>query len=509
MINDKRHEKGFTLLELAIVLIIVGLIATPFVQEYHLYAENVAKGETEERFYTIESAVQDYYERNGFLPCPAESFTSKVLDAGPPAVFVYSDSTSTMNIYDNDDFGIQNCSDFEQELSDDDQTVLMGAVPTKTLGLNAEQALDGWGNKLTFVVSKYMLNIAEYDTEMGTSLNTTIDTRIEFFARDTGSALNCNTYAVSGFEERSIIHDINFRNGDISSANEDRTSEILADADPTRVFRENLNPHISNAALCSDNSPSNSVMDDIDVSELSDFETDNLLSEGKHILLISHGPTGGGAFNGFGALVAPCDEDALDGMNCIRSNGEAVRNNLFYVNAFNLDAGGEGVDFYDDIVYSLRADTFKLFTEARPDDTTSDDVYSPYEIIGIATDDPMGGDDPLEDGFGQKLPGIDVGGDIVVESGPGDSNGRAMASTVCSEQGAAGGDCFSPSIIAGSGIGCDSVNSAMSGISNNNAECFRFTPFAAGTDCDTVNTDEVMVGVNSDGTIICEIPPFP
>lgn len=515
MKNNK--ENGFTLLEMVIALIVIGLIATPFIQEYRLYAVNEAKSTTQERFYTIETAIQDYYEQNGYLPCPAESFTSKSTDG--MGNVLYGDAASTLNIYEAaDDFGLQNCDDFEDELDSVEQTVLIGSVPTRSLGLNARQALDGWNNKITYVVSKYMLNIPAYDAEQvplnPSPLADRLSTKIAFFGRDTSGIPTCNNVALGGFEEKYIaremlkyIDDAFNAGANNIPANTSAPSTIIQSDNQARdvvIINEDPETMIEELCLDYDTDPGSDIVFG-QVTDPGDLTMmDNVAENSNHVLLISHGPTGNGAFNGYGAMASACDETALDGRNCIRRNLDPD-NNLFYTNQDKLTAGGTGADFYDDITYSVRADTFKLFTDSRPDTPGSNESYTPYQILGINTDDPMGGPNRLETAGGEKLPGIDVGGDIRVEAAGGGA-GRALASTICNEAGPDAGVCFSPSIIAGSGMGCDFTNSAITGISNNDAECFRFAPLVAGESC---GTNEVMVGVLPNGRIICEAPPPP
>ena len=495
-----KNEKGFTLLELTIILIVIGLIATPFIKEYRTYALSNALSSTNNSFFTIESAIQDYYELHGYLPCPAESYEDKVFDAGM-GVFVYSPATTTMDIHD-DVFGVQDCAAFAPELNNPARTVLIGSVPTKTLGLDADFAIDGWNNKIAYVVSKYMLNIPAYDAEQTpvTNLNDTLDIGIEFFSRDTSGIPTCNTRPVGGFQEKYIIRDRAFLEGDAPSANTLRPSALITSIDEDEdVAIINHDPVAMANALCRDTN-SDGVFDQMPNGANLDMDSAN------HVLLVSYGPTANGAFNAYGAPVAACDSTTHDGINCFRGSGP--ENNIFYTNGEDFDAGGTGPDFYDDITYAIRADTFKMFTVSRPDTTpASNDSYSPYQIIGIGTDDPMGGAIPMETSGGQKLPGIDVGGDIMVEPG-GTGDGRAMAASVCDEAGTLpdhSGNCFTPSIVSGSGVTCAFTNTAVSGLSRNNADCFLYTPFVS-TNC---GANELMVGINPDGTIICEIPPFP
>ncbi len=502
IMHTKNKEYGFTLLEMVIALIVIGLIAVPFIQEYRLYQRNSAESQTLQNFYTIEFAVQKYYEENGYLPCPAENYVTSTIDGS--GTLVFSDATTTASVT-SPNFGVQNCAAFENELSDPDQSVLMGSIPVQTLGIDADLALDGWDNKITFVVSKFMVSIPNYDAEQvpPTTLTSTLPYEIDFFSRSTNGILSCNTVAIGGFEERYIVRDEQHKStpGTVAMNNQ-RPSVLIQSTLKDDTKRIGPDAQTITEELCVED-PANPGQP----LPFATFDADDKahVDQANHVLLISHGETALGGYNANGSQLGACDENVLDGMNCIRGAGEPIRNNLFYTNGLRLDAGGTGADFYDDVVYAFRADSYKMFTRSRPDSGVSSDVYTPYQIIGIGVDNPM---EDIIDSFSQKLPGIDVGGNIKVEPGGFDGSGRALASNICSEQGAQDGlgDCFSPSIIAGSGMGCESINSAMNGISKNNAACFTYTPFAPATTCDTADTGRVMVGVDQYGNIICEVP---
>ncbi len=196
MCTKNSKEKGFTLLEMVIVLIVVGLIATPFIQQYRTFTQGKAIVDTQESFYNVEAALQEYYEINGHLPCPAETYV--VISTDASGNDLYDGASSTDNVF-LDDFGTQNCDAFEDEIDEVDQTVLMGSIPTRTLGLNAGQALDGWNNKSTYVVSKYMVNIGAYDIEQDppalSSLASRTTTPINFNANSPIGAPTCNNTA--------------------------------------------------------------------------------------------------------------------------------------------------------------------------------------------------------------------------------------------------------------------------------------------------------------------------
>src|ERR687896_2708612 len=68
----QRSQGGFTLLELAIVLFIVGLIAIGGLKTASALRENVGISETSKRLDTLVMALQTFLMKNNRLPCPAD-----------------------------------------------------------------------------------------------------------------------------------------------------------------------------------------------------------------------------------------------------------------------------------------------------------------------------------------------------------------------------------------------------------------------------------------------------
>src|SRR5919109_828104 len=68
----QRSQDGFTLLELAIVLVIVGLIAVGALKAASALRENVGISETSKRLDTLVMALQTFLMKNNRLPCPAD-----------------------------------------------------------------------------------------------------------------------------------------------------------------------------------------------------------------------------------------------------------------------------------------------------------------------------------------------------------------------------------------------------------------------------------------------------
>jgi len=131
--NMRSHATGFTLAEMAIVLVVVGLLLTSVLSTVSTQLEARNIGETQNRLNQIKDALIGFAQANGRLPCPAdgtlatgaanagvEQFTVTV--PGPPATQQYV---------------CTNANGF-------------GVVPWATLGVSET---DVWGRRFSYKVS--------------------------------------------------------------------------------------------------------------------------------------------------------------------------------------------------------------------------------------------------------------------------------------------------------------------------------------------------------------------
>jgi len=105
--------KGFSLVELAVVLVIVGLLASGLMLSLGTQRESATTQEAQRQLENIREAVIGFTLVNGRLPCPALSS------------LVNTDSNA----------GRENC------------TLQHGVIPWATLGLPES---DPWGNRFTY-----------------------------------------------------------------------------------------------------------------------------------------------------------------------------------------------------------------------------------------------------------------------------------------------------------------------------------------------------------------------
>ena len=147
-IYQSNREAGFTLVELAVVVIIIGFLATMGISALNVQQANAAVSATKKNQDTIKDALTGYLGRKKRLPCPAVD-TLGGLDA------------TTRN-------GLPplNCKTY------------FGLVPYLELGLPRSVALDGWEHFISYAVSPTWAttyNSAISPAPGGNTTNTTVN----------------------------------------------------------------------------------------------------------------------------------------------------------------------------------------------------------------------------------------------------------------------------------------------------------------------------------------------
>lgn len=123
-----RQQRAFTLIEIAVVLVLVGIISAAAMTFSASDTGQACYEKTQAQLATIQGAMHDFSMRNQRLPAPAR------MDIG------------------------SNHGQFGQEVSNttdvvSNGNVLVGALPHATLGLPLSDAADCWNSKLVYAVS--------------------------------------------------------------------------------------------------------------------------------------------------------------------------------------------------------------------------------------------------------------------------------------------------------------------------------------------------------------------
>ena len=131
--------RGFSLVELSVVVAIISVVATLGLEAAANFVNRTSGAVTRERLAVADEAVARFYKIYGRLPCPASRAVA--LAAG------------------NTTFGVEDCTIAVWTVDAQYATLIggglmAGMLPYRTLNIPMSFALDGFNNKLNYVVTK-------------------------------------------------------------------------------------------------------------------------------------------------------------------------------------------------------------------------------------------------------------------------------------------------------------------------------------------------------------------
>lgn len=138
-------QKGLTLIDVAIMLIIIGLLVTPSLYALREYKERQARDLTNNNILEIDNAIRAYFVANDFYPCPANPAINRN-DPNPNISATHGVSQVVASPAPN----AGTCTMLNGS------GLAEGSVPHTELGLDIEKVFDGWGNKILYAVDPSM-----------------------------------------------------------------------------------------------------------------------------------------------------------------------------------------------------------------------------------------------------------------------------------------------------------------------------------------------------------------
>ena len=143
-----QRRNGFSLIELAVVLVVIGVVVGVGLNFGSGLIEEQQRTGTEEKTKLVQEALQQYYDLNGRMPCPAnETLERNDPNFGKEAVD--ANNNCTFDVFDSGD------------------AISVGAVPVRTLGIPDSLAIDEYNNRFTYVIDNDMVDEDAAKTAQG------------------------------------------------------------------------------------------------------------------------------------------------------------------------------------------------------------------------------------------------------------------------------------------------------------------------------------------------------
>lgn len=161
----RNSESGFSLIELAILMIVIGVLAVPLLQGYQISQAREKKGDSVIALRNVSGAVANFQgvQQLRNYPCPSDRSIA-FGDAGHGV----SDCAKVRGLAPNTcSAGNGMCKAVQNGVD-----IYIGGVPYATMGMPFHEMLDGYGNALTYAVTGPMTNPTNnpaflFDANMG------------------------------------------------------------------------------------------------------------------------------------------------------------------------------------------------------------------------------------------------------------------------------------------------------------------------------------------------------
>lgn len=161
--NSESSQSGYTLVEMAIALLVLGIIIAGFTQAYSIYLRQQQIEVTDNNLKQITNSLQRFKQLNGRFPCPAPL-------TAPRADATYGAATTCINTATigtvpapgstgND--GIVATLSSRAGLAA--PRVSIGAIPFRALNLDEQVAYDGYGSKYVYAVTESLTERSSFN----------------------------------------------------------------------------------------------------------------------------------------------------------------------------------------------------------------------------------------------------------------------------------------------------------------------------------------------------------
>jgi len=164
-----KRASGFSLIEVAIAMMVIGILLAIALQTYNLYLQSKVTLEMRTDLETVESALSKYVYRYGRypLPAPRNAALGSATIGREVASPVGTPCPSAPAVAGAVCFTTTGSIDTAADVNAAADRVLIGDVPFATLGIKYNSSIDPWGGRLIYAVSEYLTNPATYNDSWG------------------------------------------------------------------------------------------------------------------------------------------------------------------------------------------------------------------------------------------------------------------------------------------------------------------------------------------------------
>lgn len=197
--TQKRSMRAFTLIEMAIVLLIISIITGMAIQSGMSVVATARLAATKSKMAAIDQALMQFRTSNDRLPCPSDltlapGSANYGLEAGAGSGSAIGVGTGACT-----GTGMLPAANFTGTGATNPTTAAEGALPAVTLGLSPDFMVDGWGNKFRYAVDvNYTANAAFANTNIGCINGAVTVNDVNGNARSTGSVYALISHGANG-----------------------------------------------------------------------------------------------------------------------------------------------------------------------------------------------------------------------------------------------------------------------------------------------------------------------
>jgi prepilin-type N-terminal cleavage/methylation domain-containing protein len=180
----KQHKnKGFTLIEMAIVIIILGALFAGFSNAYKIHLKSKEVTNTGINLEFVTNSISSYRDTYGRYPCPSSMtapFDSPLygreyedtasnrcflIPEGDPRHIPTGECREGVCVFESNEE--VNFTDADGVAHNDRVRIITGAVPFRNLGIPPERTYDGYGNMYKYTVVESLTDAKQFSLELG------------------------------------------------------------------------------------------------------------------------------------------------------------------------------------------------------------------------------------------------------------------------------------------------------------------------------------------------------